>query len=43
MCLRVERSAADVCDGFYGAVRLLLVENGTEPVDASVAIYVEWA
>ena len=43
MPFRVERSSADVRDGFYGAVRLLLLESGSEPVDAGVAIHVKRA
>ena len=43
MPFRAERSSADVGDGFYGAVRLLLFESGAEPVDAGVAIHVKRA
>ena len=43
MPFRAERSSADVCDGFYGGVRLLLFESGSEPVDAGFAIQVKWA
>ena len=43
MPFRVERSSADVRDGFYGAVRLLLFKSGSEPVDAGVAIHVKRA
>ena len=45
MPFRVECGSADVRDGFYGAVRLLLFESGAgaEPVDASVATHVERA
>ena len=39
--LRVERSSADIHDGFHGTVRLLLFEGGVKPVDASVAVHVE--
>ena len=39
----VKRSSADVRDGFYGAVRLLLFESGSEPVDAGVAVHVKRA
>ena len=42
MPLRVERIAADIHDGFYGTVLLLLFEGGAKPVDASVAVHVEW-
>ena len=38
---RVERSSADVRDGFYGTVLLLLFEGGANPLDASVAVHVE--
>ena len=38
MTFRVERSSADVRNGFYGPVRLLLFESGSEPVDAGVAV-----
>ena len=38
---RVERSSADIRDGFYGTVLLLLLEGGAKPVDASVAVHVE--
>ena len=41
MPFRVKRSAADIRDGFYGAVRLLLFESGAKPVNASVAVLVE--
>ena len=41
MLFRVERSLADVRDGDYGAIRLLLFESGTEPVDAGVAKHVK--
>ena len=37
----VERSSADVRDGLYGTVLLLLFEGGAKPVDASVAVHVE--
>ena len=43
MPFRVERSSADVRDGFYGAVRLLMFTSGSEPVDAGVAVHVKWA
>ena len=43
MSFRVERSSADVRDGFYGAVRLLLFESGSEPVDAGIAVHVKRA
>ena len=45
MSFRVERSSADVCDGFYEAIRLLLFESGAESIDAGVAIHVKraWA
>ena len=39
MPFRVERSSADVRDGFDGTVLLLLF--GAKPVDASVAVHVE--
>ena len=39
MSFRVERSSADVRDGFDGTVVLLLF--GAKPVDASVAVHVE--
>ena len=41
LSFRVERSSADIRDGFYGTVRLLLLEGGAKPVDASVAVHVE--
>ena len=41
MPFRVERSSADERDGFFGVVRLLLFESGSEPVDAGVAIHVK--
>ena len=41
MSFRVERSSADVRDGFDGTVLLLLLEGGAKPVDASVAVQVE--
>ena len=41
MPLRVERSSADIRDGFDGTVLLLLFEGGSKPVDASVAVRVE--
>ena len=37
---RVERSSADVRDGFYGTVLMLLLEGGGKPVDTSVAVHV---
>ena len=37
MSFRVERSSADVRDGFDGTVLLLLFEGGAKPVDASVS------
>ena len=40
---RVERSSADVLYGFYGAVRLLLLESGADPIDAGVTIHVKRA
>ena len=43
MPFRVERSSADVRDGFYGAVRLLLFESGSKPVDAGIAVHVKRA
>ena len=43
MPFRVEGSSADVRDEFYGAVRLLLFESGSEPVDAGVAVHVKRA
>ena len=43
MSFRVERSSADVRDGFDGTVLLLLFEGGAKPVDASVAVHVERA
>ena len=43
MPFRVERSSAYVRDGFYGAVRPLLFESGSEPVDAGVAVHVKRA
>ena len=43
MPFRVERSSADVRDGFYGAVRLLPFESGSEPVHAGVAVHVKRA
>ena len=43
MPFRVERSLTDVRDGFYGAVRLLLFESGSEPVDAGIAVHVKGA
>ena len=43
MSFRVERSSADVRDGFDGHVFLLLFECGAKPVDASVAVHVERA
>ena len=43
MIFRVERSSADVRDGFYGAVRLLLFESGSEPVNAGIAVHVKLA
>ena len=41
MPFQVERSSADVRDGFYGAVRLLLFESCAKPVDSSAALHVE--
>ena len=41
MPFRVKRSSADVRDGFYGPVRLLLFESGAEPVDEDFAIHVK--
>ena len=41
MPFRVERSSADVRDGFDGTVLLLLFEGGAKPVDSSVAVHVE--
>ena len=38
--LRLERSSADVRDGFHGTARLLLFEGGAKPVDASAAVHV---
>ena len=43
MSFRVERSSADVQDGFDGTVLLLLSEGGAKPVDASVAVHAERA
>ena len=43
MPFRVQRSSADVRDGFYGAVRLLLFESGSEPIDAGIAVHVKRA
>ena len=45
MPIRVERSSADIRDGFHGTVRLFLFEGGTKPVDARVVVHVErtWA
>ena len=43
MPLRVESSSADVRDGCYETVRLLLFESGAEPADAGVAIHVRRA
>ena len=40
---RVERSSADVRDGYDGTVLVLLFEGGTKPVDSSVAVHVERA
>ena len=39
MLFRVERSSADVRDGFDGTVLLFLFEGGAKPVDASVAVH----
>ena len=41
MPFRVKRSSADIGDGFYGTVLLLLIEGGAKPVNASVAVLVE--
>ena len=41
MPFRLERGSADIRDGFYGTVLLLLFESGAKPVDASVAVHVE--
>ena len=41
MPLRVESSSSDIRDGFHGTVRLLLIESGAKPVDASVTVHVE--
>ena len=43
MPFRVERSSADIRDGFYGAVRLLLFESGSKPVDAGIAVHLKRA
>ena len=43
MPFRVERSSTDIRDGFYGAVRLLLLESGAKPVFESVAVHVKRA
>ena len=43
MSFRVERSSADVRDEFYGAVRVLMFESGSEPVDAGIAVHVKRA
>ena len=43
MPLRVERSSADVRDGFDGTVILLLFKGGSKPVDASIAVNEERA
>ena len=42
---RVQRIAADVCDGFRGTICLLLFGDCAKPVDVSVAVHVErtWA
>ena len=41
MPVRVERSSADVRDGYPGAVRQLLVQGGTKRLDSSVTVHVE--
>ena len=41
MSSRVERSSGDVRYGFDGTVLLLLLDDGTKPVDACVAVHVE--
>ena len=41
MPFRVERSSADIRDGFYGTALVLLFEGGAKAVDASVAVHVE--
>ena len=43
MPLRVERSSADMRDGFHVTVRLLLFEGGAKPVNASVTVRAERA
>ena len=43
MPLRVERSSADIHDGFHGTVRLLLFEGSAKPVHASVTVHLERA
>ena len=43
MPFRVERSSADVRDGFDGTVLLFLFEGGAKPVDASVAVHMKRA
>ena len=39
MPFRLELSSADIRNGFYGAVRLLLFESGAEPIDESASQY----
>ena len=41
MHFRLERSSADIRDGFYGTALVLLFEGGAKAVDASVAVHVE--
>ena len=41
MALRVVRSTADMRDEPHGAVHVLLLEGGDNPVDASVAVHLE--
>ena len=43
MPFRLERGSADIRDGFYATVPLLLFEGGAKPVDASVVVYMERA
>ena len=42
MPFRVVCTQADIRDGFYGTVLLHLFEGVAKPVDASVAVHVDW-
>lgn len=43
MPFRVEGSAANIGDGPYGAVGLLLAKRGTQTIDAVIAVHLERA